>query len=172
MLCHQLVHEHQSYHGFDHWYRCHSKATKTPEWDFFFHFVQTYHFNFHKTWDRVTFKNTSITLYNIYCHLKGNQITILKDLGNHKKLGEPLRKYTVVTWLVDNIGNWKNHWGKIFDIKRGLHKKLSVDLPNKYIPRGTTQGSWRPRAISSVSFFSLVTVFCFLCTSITNHINF
>lgn len=99
MLCHQLVHEHQSYHGFDHWYRCHSKATKTHEWDFFFHFVQTYHFNFRKTWDRVTFKNTSITLYNIYCHLKGNQITILKDLGNHKKLGEPLRKYTAVTWF-------------------------------------------------------------------------
>lgn len=79
------------------------KATKTPEWDFFFHFVQTYHFNFHKTWDQVTFKNTSIRLYNICCHLKGNQITILKDLGNHKKLGEPLRKYTVchlIWWII------------------------------------------------------------------------
>lgn len=34
------------------------------------------------------------------------------------------------------------------------------------LPLGTTQGSWRPRAISSVSCLSLVTVFCFLCINI------
>ncbi len=31
------------------------------------------------------------------------------------------------------------------------------------LPLGTTQGSWRPRALSSVSCLSRVTVFCLLC---------